>query len=520
MTTRPCAADVVIVGAGTAGSVLAHRLSAHANTQVLLLEAGDEPQDPRIAQPGQWAMLQNSAIDWAFRTTSQSGLGDRVEECPRGRVIGGSSAINAMGHMRGHPRDFAAWVDSGAAGWDYNDLLPYFRRSETSPFADDALYGGDGPIHLEQPATPHPLSVAHVAAGAALGQPRLRDHNCGTMTGATFNTMTILNGRRQSTADAYLTEQVRQRPNLSIRRNVIVDRLVFDSTGRATGLRLADGEVITAHGAVILAAGAIGSPSILMRSGFGDGRVLRRLGLDVRADMAGIGQNLQDHLLSGGNVYRARQQVPLTSTQHSEAMMYLRAEGQSMDDAPDLVVGVTSVPLVSAGLRDRVPPMALGDAYTLMFGITHPRSRGSMALASADPSAAPVIDPAYLSHPTDRAHFVEALHWARRLGASESYADWRGEELLPAASDLATPDALERFIGLAALTHHHPIGTLRMGDDATAPTATTLEFKGAERVFIADGSVMPSLTTGPVNAAIVAIAEKGSELIAARLHLG
>lgn len=201
-------------------------------------------------------------------------------------------------------------------------------------------------------------------------------------------------------------------------------------------------------------------------------------------------------------------------------MMYIPARGQDPEAPPDLVVGVTSVPLVSAALADEVPPLDMGEGFTLMFGITHPRSRGHLAIRSADPAEPPLIDPAYLSAPQDRAHFAEALHWARRLAAAPAYDPWRGEELLPRAADLASDAAVAQFIARAAITHHHPVGTLRMGRDAPAPVTPDLDLRGTEGLFVVDGSLFPSLTTGPVNAAIVAIAERASDMLAARLSRG
>ena len=323
MTDVTLAADVVIVGAGSAGSVLANRLTDGSGLRVILIEAGGEPRDPRIADPAAWPLLQGSEIDWAFETTPQPGLDGRVHPCPRGRVIGGSSAIHAMGHMRGHPRDIDAWHEAGATGWTWDALLPFFRKSETSPFAGESGYGGDGPLTLSQPATPHPLTRCHIAAGAELGLTPIRDHNGAQMAGPTLNTMTIVNGRRLSVSDAYLGPEVRARPNLTILPGLLVDRLLMGADGHAIGVlcQSAEGGVtVAARRAVILAAGSIGSPSILMRSGIGPADDLRRVGVAVRRELSGVGANLQDHLLSAGNVYRSRRPVPPTTTQHSESL--------------------------------------------------------------------------------------------------------------------------------------------------------------------------------------------------------
>ena len=513
MTDPALTGDVVIVGAGSAGSVLASRLCQNPAVQVILVEAGNEPVDPRIADPAAWPFLQDSAIDWAFRTVPQAHMAGRVHPCPRGRVIGGSSAINAMGHMRGDPADFDGWERAGATGWNWATLHPFFQRSETSPFAGEDGYGGDGPLTLCQPATPHPLTRCHIAAGQELGLTPIRDHNGKGMAGPTLNTMTIRNGDRLSVADAYLTATVRTRANLQIVTDVLVDRLAFAEDGRVTGIQGQRGGApltIIARKTVILSAGTIGSPAILMRSGIGPAENLRALGIPVRQNLPGVGANLQDHLLAAGCVYRARRPVPPTTTQHSESLTYIRSHP---GHPPDLVVGVVSVPVLSDGLAGLTDAPGPGEGYAILFGITHPQSRGQLSLNSADPRVHPLIDPRYLSDPTDRAQFVQALDWGCRIGAARAYDAWRGNTVFPRPEDLTTTAAKESFVARAATTHHHPIGTCRMGSDAMAVVRPDLSVAGHPGLAIVDGSILPALTTGPVNAAIVAVAERAAMLL-------
>jgi pyridoxine 4-oxidase len=517
VTDRVVEADVVIVGAGSAGCVLANRLSADTALRVILIEAGTEATDPRIADPAAWPMLQGTGVDWAFATTPQPGLARRVHPWPRGRVVGGSSAIHAMGHMRGHPGDFDAWHAAGATGWTWDALRPFFMRSEKSPFAGEAGYGGDGPMALCQPATPHSLTRCHIAAGAELGLVPIRDHNGPQMAGPTLNTLTIRNGARVSVADAYLTAAVRARENLQILTDVLVDRVLVGPDGRATGVlgRAGADRVLGAgHRAVILAAGTIGSPCILMRSGFGPADDLAALGIPVLRDLPGVGHNLQDHLLCAGNVYRSCQPVPPTTTQHSESLTYIGARNADPAAPPGLVVGVVTVPVLSDGLAGLADAPSPGEGYTLMFGNTHPHSRGRLWLSSADPMVPPIIDPAYLTADEDRTQVLEALGWARRIGSTMAYNAWRHEEVFPRPDDLATEYCRLAFIERAATSHHHPIGTCRMGTDRMAVVQPDLSVPGVPGLYIADGSILPSLTTGPVNAAILAVAERAAVLLA------
>jgi len=500
--------DFVIVGAGTAGCVLAGRLSEDPHLRSALIEAGGPAVDPAIRDPLQWPRLQGSAIDWKFATVPQPHTAGRVHAWPRGRVLGGSTALNAMAHVRGHPSDFDGWAAEGCAGWGYGDLLPYFIRSETSDRAPSPFHGDSGPVHLMTPREPHPVTLAYMAAGVERGIAATDEHNGPRMAGPTLNTLTIRDGYRQSIADAYLTPAA-GRSNLAILSGGRVLSLVLDPGGRCRGVNVAyenQATVVTAERGVILAAGAIGTPALLMLSGIGPAAEIESVGIGVRCDLPGVGRNLQDHLLSGGNVYRARRPVPSSRYQHSESLMYIDHPGGG-GPAPELVLACVVAPVVTEAFE--APP--LGSAYTIMFGFTRPRSRGTVRLAAADPEAPPLIDPNYLAEEYDRRTYLEALDMARAVGGSAALAGWRAEELLPGPS-CRTPDDRRAFLQKAAYTHHHPVGTCRMGDDAGAVVGPDLAVRGIEGLSIVDASVMPRITTGPTNAAIIAIAERAGDL--------
>jgi choline dehydrogenase-like flavoprotein len=501
---RGPSADVVIVGGGSAGTLLAARLSEEPTRRVLLIEAGEEAADPDIWNPAAWPMLQGRSYDWDYRTEPQAGTAGRVHHWARGRLIGGSSCLHAMGYMRGHPSDFQAWVDAtGDRRWGWDELLPVFQAIEDHPLGGDGIHGKGGPLPIYLPTDEvSPLARAFIEAGASLGLPRLVGHNSGEMIGVTPNSLNIRDGRRVTTADAWLTKAVRDRKNLSILTGSRVRRLKLD------GNQVGSLEVVGRHGSaeisagqIVLCAGALESPALLMRSGIGPSGILDGAGVGCLIDMPEIGRNLQDHLLGAGNLYAARRPVPPSRLQHSESMAYMRAGNFTAAGQPEIVVGCGVAPIVS----ERFQAPAAGTAYSLLFGITHPTSRGSLRISGPGLDDRLIIDPAYLQTGRDRELFRQALDAARTIGHRDELAGWRERELLPGALNGAAE--IDDFIARSVITHHHPCGTCRMGKDPDAVVDADLRLKALDNLFVVDASIMPNLTAGPIHAAVLAIAE-------------
>jgi pyridoxine 4-oxidase len=470
-------ADVLVLGAGSAGCAVAARL-ADAGARVRLVEAGDYPTDPDIRDPLKWPFLEGRSFDWAYRTTPQLGTAGRVHTWPRGRVVGGSSCMNAMAYVRGHPADFDAWAAAGGTRWSYAGLLPGFQRSALPLLHPDADVS--------------PLVRAYMAAGRAIGAPSLSSHNGDRLAGTTANTLNIRNGQRVSVADAYLAHD---RPNLRIDTGTVVERLVIDGD-RVQGVLVRNGKTPRELHAdtVVVCLGAVATPLLLMRSGLGEPAELARFGITTVHALPEVGGNLHDHLLAASNLYSARQPVPPSRLQHSESLTYLHSDDPTRaDGVPDCVLACVLLPAVS----DSFDRPELGSAYSILFGVTHPTSRGRIRLGGPHAADAPIIDPAYLATEHDRRVFRAALHLARAVGHAPPFDDWRDREILPASAD---PDD---FIARAVITHNHPVGTCALGNVVNGD----LRVPFFKNLFIVDASVIPRITTGPINASVVAIAE-------------
>ncbi len=482
-----------MIGAGTAGAIVASRLSEDITCNVGLIEAGGTVTDPDVAEPLKWTALPGREYDWGYKTVPQPFTGDRVHDWPRGRMLGGSSCINAMAHVRGHPGDFDSWAEAAGSRWSYAGLLPGFVASE----ARLSLLHPDAQVS--------PVARAFMAAGESLGVPRLGNHNGAELVGTAANTLTILDGRRVSSADAYLPKDVLARSNLTLLLHHDVQQIVFDGT-RAAGVIAVEGGTrrMIAADRIVLCAGAVASPLLLMRSGIGDSAVLAAAGINCQSENKDVGRNLQDHLLVLGNLYRARQPVPPSRLQHSESLMYLHSEDITRDNgSPDMVLACVVAPTVSEAFT----APAYGSAFTLLSGVTHPTSRGTISVTGPGYSDPPRIDPNYLQTEYDRLTARKALMAARRLAAAPAFDAWRGAEVLPGhGADL------DSFIARAACTHHHPAGTCRMGRDSASVVDENLAVRGVGNLFVVDASVIPRLPSGPINAAVMALAETWASL--------
>lgn len=487
--------DHVIIGAGSAGCVLGCRL-ARAGRRVLLIEAGGPAALPAIADPPEWPKLQGSSVDWRYQSVPQPGLAGRVVAYPRGKVVGGSSAINALAYQRGHPAAYDRWP----AGWQFADLLPYFKRAETFSGGASQWRGGDGPLHvlsLADVPDRTPVASAFIQASRELGFPMTPDLGGAITTGVGWNQLSIRGQRRDDAATAYLGYLDGAAVDLLIGTQVLGLAI---KRGRCIGVRLPD-RVVRPDMETLLCAGAIDSPRLLMLSGIGPSDHLRFLDIPVVQDLAGVGNHLEDHLLLAGVAYTARQNVARSHYNHADAVLYVPRSNPG--ESPEILIMCLSLPFVLPTVGSLDAP-----AYVLVPCLMRPRSRGSVRLSSSDPLTPAIIEPRYLSEAADHDILVEGVGLAREIGSAAAFAEWRGTEVYPGPGWSSRADR-RRFIQQAANSFHHPMGTCRMG----AVVDMGLRVNGVEGLRVVDASVLPDIPQAMINAAVIAIAEKASDLL-------
>jgi choline dehydrogenase len=515
--------DYVIVGAGSAGCVLANRLSADPNVRVALIEAGGSDRKQEVQIPAAFSKLFKTPRDWNFTTEPQKHLADREMYWPRGKMVGGSSSINAMMWVRGHRADYDGWQ---LPGWSYAEVLPYFHRIERRVGSNyHGTYGTEGPIWIEELRDPNPLTAAFLAACSESGLTRLHELNEADNTGFSPTPVTIHKGRRFSAADGYL-HPVRKRPNLDVIVGGFVERVIFDD-GRATAVafRNAAGSKtqIPVRREVILSAGAIGSPHLLLLSGIGDPDELAAAGVPLVAAAPGVGRNLQDHLSTGWIVHTPTPVTLVDAEKPKQILAYLlRRRGMLTSNVaeavamihtepglagPDIELIFAPVPFLDHGFT--TPP---GHGFTLGVILLQPASLGAVRLASPDPAVAPEIDPNYLSDPDDLRRLVAGCWFAKEMLAKPALAEHVGQPMRPdawPADDLE----LEQLMRTYAETLYHPVGTARMGSDPDSVVDEELRVRGVSGLRVVDASVMPRIVRGHTHAPTMMIAERAADLI-------
>ncbi|MEO8836789.1 MAG: choline dehydrogenase [Caldimonas sp.] len=525
--------DYVVIGGGSAGCVLAGGLSDNPAATVCLVEAGPPDRSVLVHCPAGIALLgKTGRLGWRFETVPQAGLGGRRGYQPRGKVLGGSSSVNAMVYVRGTPEDYDGWAAEGNAGWAWEDVLPYFKRAEHNERGADAFHGSGGPLNVADLRSPHRFGPIFVEAAGQAGYPANADFNGARQEGVGLYQVTHRNGERFSAAKAYLTPHL-GRPNLHVLTDTATTRIVFEGR-RAVGVEVRAGgatRTLRARREVLLAAGALQSPQLLMLSGVGPGEALRSLGIGVRHHLPGVGRNLHDHVdivqvldaphvkdlfglslagavrvLRGMAEWRHHRTGPLT-TNFAEAGGFIR----SGDDVerPDLQLHFVVGKLVDHGRKT-----VFGHGYSCHVCLLHPKSRGSITLASADAAAAPLIDPNFLAERDDLDRLVRGFKAMRRILAQPALAGHGGRET--DASAAAHSDAeIEAFVRSHADTIYHPVGSCRMGSGPLDVVDSELRVHGMDALRIVDASIMPNIVSGNTNAPTMMIAARAVAMIKA-----
>lgn len=524
--------DYIITGAGPAGCVLANRLSEDPEVKVLLLEAGGRDWNPLFHMPAGFAKMTKGVASWGWSTVPQKHMKNRVLRYTQAKVIGGGSTINAQLYTRGNAADYDLWAtEDGCRGWDYRNVLPYFKRAEDNQRFNDDYHSYGGPLGVSMPVSALPICDAYIRAGQELGIPYNPDFNGKDQAGVGFYQLTQRNRRRSSASMAYL-DPIRSRPNLTIKTGCRATRIILEGK-RAVGVEVVDSgdvTVLRAERDVIVSSGAMGSPKLLLQSGIGPADHLRRTGVSVQHDLPGVGENLQDHLdlfviaectgdhtydnvaklhrtLWAGLEYVLFRSGPVASSLfETGGFWYADPDARSPDIQFHLGLGSG----IEAGVaRLKNAGVTLNSAYL------HPRSRGTVRLASPDPSAAPLIDPNYWSDPHDRKMSIEGLKIARDIMRQNALKPYVMAERLPGPA-FNTDEELFEYGCANAKTDHHPVGTCRMGTDGMAVVDLDLKVRGIDGLRVCDSSVMPRVPSCNTNAPTIMVGEKGADIIRGR----
>ena len=517
--------DYVIIGAGSAGCVVANRLSGQLDRKVLLIETGGEAETQLADIPGAAPHLQDTRLDWAFKTEPQKYLNDRRIAYPRGRVVGGTSVLNYMVYIRGNRGDYDHWSQLGNQGWDYDSVLPYFKKAESNQLFHDKFHGTDGPLVVETLNSIHPLCEIYLEAAQSVGISLNPDFNGAVQEGCGTFQQTTKSGRRWSTARAYI-DPIRERPNFTLITNALVTNLVIER-GRVLGVEYLNNgknvERVLANSEVVCCAGAIGTPQLLMLSGIGPAEELIRNNLKVNLDLEGVGQGLQDHL--GGMPIaisiKEPQKYEVVQKSFADNVEEFSKTGGGALSSMHLDVGA----FLCAFPGEEFPKLQLvftpgiGERYRHLSGgpkvyfggyICKPTSRGAVTLASSNPLDRPLIDPNYLSNSGDMALSVELLKKNLEIAHAKIFDDIRESKISP---DLKTSEQFAEFIRSQATTIWHPTGTCRMGNDPLAVVDSKLRVHGLDGLRIADASIMPDIISGNTNAPTIMIAEKAADMM-------
>ncbi len=524
--------DYIIVGAGSAGCVLANRLSARSSSTVLLLEAGGGDLNPMLHVPAGWAAnFKNPKVDWGYTTVPEPELDNRELYWPRGKVLGGSSAINGMIYIRGVPLDYDSWAQAGNRGWGWEDVLPYFKKSEDQVRGASDTHGNEGPLAVQDVRDKRAIQDAFIDALVEQGVPTTEDFNDGDQFGSGFYQFTQKNGRRHSTATAYL-RPVRRRANLTVVTHAYAERIGFAGKQAETVHYSVRGVQHSARASkqIILCGGAVNSPALLELSGVGQADHLKSLGIDVVHHLPGVGENLQDHLqaamvygcpaassinreVSGLRLVSAAMKWfflrdgPLTTGSAPVGGFIYTREGL---DAPDVQLHFASgATLYNA--EGKIKPTKY-PAMTAVVNQSRPESRGHLHISSADPREYPRIQPNYLSAEIDRSTLLAAIRFLQRVFESKALDNYRLERISP-APDRVGDNALMAHVRATANTVYHPVGTCKMGADSHAVVDDRLRVRGVGGLMVADASIMPLLVSGNTNAAAIMIGEKAADLI-------